>query len=707
MSVWRPSPIPAQLSAGIAALIPAGAAAFVPQAYPAQLMAVAGLRASAFPTQQRGYQAQLFPQPAVPAVPLSPNVPPMAVAYWRPAYALPVALPFNPALFPATAPSAPLPDNGVSQRAAALARGVALPAQAPAFNAALFPSAPLTNPPFDGAIQAQRMIVAGYRPTAMPIQPNPLEPELLDWYEADGAVGQGNTQEMVHAGYRPATLPTQGKPLSPALISAAQPSSPPLPGPYPYVSLWRAPGAVPAAGPGYGPAFDGPYQAPPLSAARGFLDSTRQHLPVQKTQGYNPAFDGPYQQPIPASPLPLHARAQALPVQAPIFNPAIFAVVPPNAPPLMLMPSPLTRAAAFHSQASVLNPALLAVQIDAPPIQSPFTSPALERPVPLRAQAPSLNPALFIGPQVDAPPLASIAGMPAPPVRLQILPAQRIPFNVALLPAQVDAPPLMQPYPYIAIARVIALTAQARPTFPLGAVIPDAPPLTGFGPLLPSRPAATPTQSAPGYNPAFDGPYQVPPIAAFAQAITQAVAMPVQARFDIAPFIGPPIPPPPLPLPIQLAIYARAAGIPVQASPLSPSLYLIPGAPPIAVLAQPLFSIGSPLPQQVRPFQPALFLVPDAPPLTAIPSMPPPLFKPWILPVQGRPFNPAFLPPQVDTPPLVMPFPYVALLRPPPWVRQAPMAYPLFVAVPIHQPSQLYAGEDFFLIELRAKDYFF
>jgi hypothetical protein len=364
VNVWRSNPIPTQLSVGVAVLLASAASSFLPQAYPVHLMGVAGARASSIPFQQKGFEAQLLPQAATPAVPLRPDAQAMAVAAFRNASVPTQAVPFNPALVPGAQ-----------------------------FDPSLFV----------GPAWAQRAAVAFYKPPTMPFWPYPTQPDFLDLYEADGAIGRDITQEVIAAGQRAPAIPIQAQPFNPALIAQAQSTYLPQQ-PYPYAALKAAAQAWPMAWGGYNPAIDGPYQAPPLAIQQPF--QARLGAPPAQASNFNPALfpaaqaDPPLGQAYPYAAL---LKPQVWPTQAPAnINPAL--TLPPDAPPLVPFP-PLAgmqwrQAPLPWQNPTALNPALYPPPpVNPPPLVPPYPYASIERFPRLPAQAP-----LIYNPAIDAPP---------------------------------------------------------------------------------------------------------------------------------------------------------------------------------------------------------------------------------------------------------------------------------------------------------------
>lgn len=675
MRVWSPSPVPAQQSAGVAALFASAAVLFVPQAFPAQLMGVAGTRSSAPPSQQQGFQAQLLPQVPNPIIPLRPDAQAMAIASMR---------------------SVPLPIQGRMEYAA------------------LFPAASSFAPPFEGPVSTQRAALATYRKTTIPIQPYPLMPDLLDWYEADGAVGQGDIQEAIHAGYRRPALPIQAQSFNAALFPTTASSPPDINTAIRMASLFRSPAMPRQQWPQYSSAFDGPYQAPPLTVPQP--PAVRPLSIPAQAFGINPALLASLQvdpQPLAAIlPSASLARISALPIQASALSAALIPAVPaPSLIPGLAYPyTAIWKASTLPQQAPVICPDLYVPNPPAPPLAILFPWASLFRSPAYQAQATPFSPAPFLGVQVNNPPFGLLQGFSPAVYRPPILPAQTpqgYPFSAA-------GPYQDPPFQIFGQSAWLARSAPIPSPVALGLTPALFSAATGTPPILTPYPyaalwratGAIPSAGSQAYNPAFDGPYQAPPFILQAPVFFRIISIPQQAAFNIAPLTGVLSQPPPA-MPFQVAAYLRAPGLPSQSNPIPPSLYA--SAPLIVPFAWPVFAGSRSIPDQAQRFHAALFLAPTAPPLVAIAGMPPAPFKPLILPAQGIPFNAAFLPPQVDEPPLGMPFSYVALARPMQGPRHAPMAYPLFESPPAlpPQPSQLYASGDYFLIEIRAQDYFF
>jgi hypothetical protein len=676
MGVFRQPPMPTQMRVGVAALFPA-VAALIPSAPSAQQMAEAAARPGPAPIQARAYQSALFPQAADPLVPIRPD----------------------------------------AQRAAFLAYRSPgpLPSTLPPFPAALF-SASSSLPPPDTRSVTQ-MAIAAYRPAPPPLQRYPLEPELLDYYEADSAVGLGDAQEQTLRAYRMPAYPPPILSFNPAPFATVAPSTLPPAAPGVPLAAYRTGTYLPPDPTSYAPAFDGPFQTPP---APGFtvppaalLGSPRLPQPPDLNPYPVPA-DGPYQVPpltasvpaaaylpTPRGPLPaLMAYApgvdgpyQAPPIPGTFAPPAAYRIAPwaPYPPALAYgpaqdgpyqsapLPAPAVPPAAFWPRLPAPTPGLaFGAALQAPaaapdgPLPGPFPlSPTLWRPAPPAPQpGPTAAAALF--PQVvNNPPAASSRTpyIPVPPYP----PALGLPFPLATTPAANNPPPAPAagtPYP-LPVAYAPA-TARA---YPLAA---DAPP-AALPPAAPGLPLAAVLRSfyappaASAYPVPADGPYDVPP---------PAPARPLPNTSQPFPGIAWPQ------LSAGVLDALAAVVMPLAAPSVPPAAYLrsnlLPSAPMAAGFALFPPSIVPP------PGQDASRLALDA-------RREPPQ------PLQRAPHSAGIFPPVVDNPPAATLYAQMARLayRPPAWQFPAgprgiahllPTAVPrAFLSTPVYIEARLSA----------------
>jgi hypothetical protein len=203
-------------------------------------------------------------------------------------------------------------------------------------------------------------------------------------------------------------------------------------------------------------------------------------------------------------------------------------------------------------------------------------------------------------------------------------------LHPALFPiVQVDSPPITLPYPYASLVRSTAFYTKA-----------------------PSD-----------YNPTFDGPYQLPLPSVPSQVFGRASVLPLQSGYNIASLIGVPSLVLPASVPISPAIYACASSIPTQGIRFFAALFPSLDAPPLYSTA-PILSNGTrTIPTQAPRFNAVLFVVPPDDPPLAILGKPIHANLRSVVPIQGRVFSPAFIPQQIDNPPITLPYPYVSLLR--------------------------------------------
>lgn len=332
--------------------------------------------------------------------------------------------------------SPPLTQAPNLQSLAAAYRQAWTPRPRPVFQAQLFPHA--ADPDVFPRPDAQGMARAGRRIPPLPVQKVPVQVDLLDYYEADAAVGIGDVQQVVRAGYRvPYVHPFFLR--QPASVYEPTPPAPPLVSPSPAAAraALREPTRVPAqARLWYSPVFNTAPEvdSPPARSLSGLLQAVWRG-PALAPQGrapYAPAFDGPYDAP------PLASIAQA----------AWWAAA--------RGPWAIPRQLAL--QASLLDE--LTAQTAVPPARL-LQAAAYLRANPLPAQRTGVLPALFQeDPQLlpaARQSLASFYGRAA-------YPQQARPFNPAIFPPVVDDPPVRS------LAHVLGQLAYRGPAWPIQAV---------------------------------------------------------------------------------------------------------------------------------------------------------------------------------------------------------------------------------------------